>query len=311
MNVAEAVNIEDLRLGARRHLPRLLFDWIDGGAGDEQALAESVAQFAAARLMPRYLVDISKRSLAKNLFGREYGVPFGVAPMGNAGLFRPGADIAMARAAAAANAPFILSGATIATIEEADAAAPGHVAVGPPLPVQPLPHQSLQRVGHLTDASCHRPGGGLRGDDSTAITVPGTGLGGPTWSFLSVAILLQNVEGKTVAAGKAGRLVSNLVGQSVRPSWTARGGSLLRSDRIRPFLGGIDMLDLNELNAETAELLPGREALGKLQFSFSKTVNVTQHIANVSAHNTSTATNVVSLGSAAQSEADQAISIHQ
>jgi L-lactate dehydrogenase (cytochrome)/(S)-mandelate dehydrogenase len=127
MNVAEAVNIEDLRLGARRHLPRLLFDWIDGGAGDEQALAESVAQFAAARLMPRYLVDISKRSLAKNLFGREYGVPFGVAPMGNAGLFRPGADIAMARAAAAANAPFILSGATIATIEEAGAAAPGHV----------------------------------------------------------------------------------------------------------------------------------------------------------------------------------------
>jgi hypothetical protein len=71
------------------------------------------------------------------------------------------------------------------------------------------------------------------------------------------------------------------------------------------------MLDLHELDAESAELLPGREALGKLTFSFSKTVNVTKHVANVSAHNTSTATNVVSLGSAAQSEADQAISIHQ
>jgi isopentenyl diphosphate isomerase/L-lactate dehydrogenase-like FMN-dependent dehydrogenase len=127
MNPANAVNIADLRVAARRYLPRLLFDWIDGGAGDETALAQSVAQFSAARLMPRYLVDISSRSLAKSLFGRQYSVPFGVAPMGNGGLFRPGADIAMAQAAAAANAPFILSGATIATIEEAAAAAPGHV----------------------------------------------------------------------------------------------------------------------------------------------------------------------------------------
>jgi L-lactate dehydrogenase (cytochrome)/(S)-mandelate dehydrogenase len=127
VNVARAVNIADLRVAAKRHLPRLLFDWIDGGAGDEAALAESVAQFSAARLMPRYLVDISQRSLAKSLFGRDYALPFGVAPMGNAGMFRPGADLAMARAAAAANAPFILSGATIATIEEAAAAAPGHV----------------------------------------------------------------------------------------------------------------------------------------------------------------------------------------
>jgi L-lactate dehydrogenase (cytochrome)/(S)-mandelate dehydrogenase len=127
MNLARAINIADLRLAARRRLPRVLFDWIDGGAGDETALAQSVAQFSAARLMPRYLVDISSRSLGQKLFGRGYALPFGVAPMGNAGLFRPGADIAMAQAAKAAGAPFILSGATIATIEEAAAAAPGHV----------------------------------------------------------------------------------------------------------------------------------------------------------------------------------------
>jgi (S)-mandelate dehydrogenase len=127
MSVASAVNIADLRLAAKRRLPRVLFDWIDGGAGDETALEQSVAQFSAARLMPRYLVDISRRSLAKSLFGRDYALPFGVAPMGNAGLFRPGADIAMAQAAKAAGAPFILSGATNATIEQAAAAAPGAV----------------------------------------------------------------------------------------------------------------------------------------------------------------------------------------
>ncbi|QMU79450.1 hypothetical protein GXW83_30830 [Streptacidiphilus sp. PB12-B1b] len=71
------------------------------------------------------------------------------------------------------------------------------------------------------------------------------------------------------------------------------------------------MLDINELNAESAELLPGREALGKLQFSFAKTVNVTSHVANVSAHNTSTADNFGSLGATAQSDAGQSISIHQ
>ena len=71
------------------------------------------------------------------------------------------------------------------------------------------------------------------------------------------------------------------------------------------------MLQMHELDAESAELLPGREALSKLKFSFTKTVNVTKHVANVSAHNNSNATNVVSVGASAQSEADQAISIHQ
>ena len=124
MNLARAINIEDLRLAARRRLPRILFDWIDGGAGDESALAECLAQFAAARLMPRYLVDISKRDLSRELFGRRYDLPFGVAPMGNVGLFRPRGDIVLAQACANANAPFILSGSAIATIEEGAAAAP-------------------------------------------------------------------------------------------------------------------------------------------------------------------------------------------
>ena len=71
------------------------------------------------------------------------------------------------------------------------------------------------------------------------------------------------------------------------------------------------MLNINELDAESAELLPGREALGKLSLSFTKTVNVTKHVANVSASNTSSAGNFGSLGATAQSEACQSISISQ
>jgi hypothetical protein len=70
-------------------------------------------------------------------------------------------------------------------------------------------------------------------------------------------------------------------------------------------------MDMHELDAESAELLPGREALGKLKFSFTKTVNVTKHVANVSASNTSSAGNFGSLGATAQSEACQSISISQ
>ena len=71
------------------------------------------------------------------------------------------------------------------------------------------------------------------------------------------------------------------------------------------------MLEMHELDAESAELLPGREALGKLKFSFTKTVNVTKHVANVHAHNESFAANFGSDGATAQSEAAQSISISQ
>ncbi|MBK3646114.1 hypothetical protein JHN46_36390, partial [Streptomyces sp. MBT33] len=48
-------------------------------------------------------------------------------------------------------------------------------------------------------------------------------------------------------------------------------------------------MDMRELDTESAELLPGREALGRLKFSFGKTVNVTKHVAHISAHNESAA----------------------
>ncbi|MBR7824724.1 hypothetical protein KDK95_00265 [Actinospica sp. MGRD01-02] len=68
-------------------------------------------------------------------------------------------------------------------------------------------------------------------------------------------------------------------------------------------------MDMHELEAETAELLPGREALGKLSFSFTK--NLTVHKAYVSADNTSNVGNFGSPGAVAEGEAVQSISITQ
>ncbi|MEU5594666.1 hypothetical protein [Streptomyces sp. NPDC020298] len=70
-------------------------------------------------------------------------------------------------------------------------------------------------------------------------------------------------------------------------------------------------MDMNELETESAELLPGREALGRLKFSFGKTVNVTKHVANINAHNESAAINDHSSWSAAESSAAQTINVTQ
>jgi hypothetical protein len=73
-------------------------------------------------------------------------------------------------------------------------------------------------------------------------------------------------------------------------------------------------MDIRELEAETAELLPGREALGKLSFGFKPlnvTKNITVHTATVNAQNTSNVGNFGSWGASAQGEADQSISISQ
>ena len=121
------LNIEDLRRRARRRLPRILFDWVEGGAEDETGLDYAQNRLAAYRLVPRYLRDITQRSLRATLFDREYGRPFGIAPTGYTGLLRPGGERMLATAARKVNVPYVLSGVSVASIEEAASCAPGHV----------------------------------------------------------------------------------------------------------------------------------------------------------------------------------------
>ncbi|MCO6052230.1 alpha-hydroxy-acid oxidizing protein [Mesorhizobium sp. RP14(2022)] len=125
--MVSAINISDLRLAAKKRLPWMLFDWIDGGAGDERGLRENEAAFEAYRFLPRYMVDVSDRSQRKSVFGRTYDSPFGIAPTGYAGLFRPRADVTLAAAARDHNIPYIMSGTSVDSIEEAAELAPDNV----------------------------------------------------------------------------------------------------------------------------------------------------------------------------------------
>ena len=126
MKVADAVNIEDLCRLAKRRLPKIAYDFIEGGVEDEDGLGRNEQVFRQHRIVPRYLVDVSEVSQKTELFGRTYDSPFGISPTGLAGLYRHGADLMLAAAAKAANIPFVMSGAATASIEALAKLAPEH-----------------------------------------------------------------------------------------------------------------------------------------------------------------------------------------
>ncbi|MBN9264518.1 MAG: alpha-hydroxy-acid oxidizing protein [Hyphomicrobium sp.] len=119
-------NYDELRRLAKRRLPKIAYDFIEGGADGEEGLDRNFQGFSRYSLVPRYLIDVSKRDLSTELFGRRYSSPVGIAPTGLAALFRPGADLMLARAARDANVPFIMSGTGTASIEDLGREAPDH-----------------------------------------------------------------------------------------------------------------------------------------------------------------------------------------
>ena len=117
--IDSAINIDDLKRMAKRRLPKIMFDFIEGGAEDEVGLRTNAEAFRALRLVPRYYVDTSKREQRAKLFDRSYASPFGIAPTGMAGAFRRDAELYLAQAAAEADVPYLMSGASNASMEQA------------------------------------------------------------------------------------------------------------------------------------------------------------------------------------------------
>src|SRR6516162_5752994 len=112
MRLDDAINIEDLHRMAKRRLPKIAFDFIEGGLEDERGLERNTSAFHRHQLLPRYLVDVSVRNQAATLFGHTYASPFGISPTGSVALYqRRGGEMLLAEAAAEANVPYIMSGA--------------------------------------------------------------------------------------------------------------------------------------------------------------------------------------------------------
>jgi L-lactate dehydrogenase (cytochrome) len=113
---------EDLRACARRRLPRALFDYADGGAGDELTLERNRTDLNRMTFRQRVMVDVSHVSLATTLAGCASELPVAIAPTGMAGWFRRDGEILGARAAQASGVPFCLSTMSVCSIEDVQAA---------------------------------------------------------------------------------------------------------------------------------------------------------------------------------------------
>ena len=126
MDYNDAINLDDLRKLAKKRLPKVIYDFIEGGVDDEAGLVRNEDAFARRPLVPRYLVDVTSIDQTAQLFGRTYSSPFGIAPTGGISNYRWGGDLMLAKAARDANIPFIMSGAATASMEDMAKIAPDH-----------------------------------------------------------------------------------------------------------------------------------------------------------------------------------------
>ena len=110
--------LEDFEAPARRYLPRPMFGYVSGGAETNASLRANRAVFDELAFVPRALVDVTARSQKTVLFGHTYNSPFGFAPMGGTSMAAYQGDIVLARTAAAANIPMIMSGASLSRLED-------------------------------------------------------------------------------------------------------------------------------------------------------------------------------------------------
>ena len=106
-----------MREAARRHLPKAVFEFVDRGSERDLALAGNTAAFARLKLRQRVLVDLSRRDMGTDLFGKRIAMPVVIAPTGIAGLLWYQGELALARAAADAGIPFTLTANSITSME--------------------------------------------------------------------------------------------------------------------------------------------------------------------------------------------------
>jgi isopentenyl diphosphate isomerase/L-lactate dehydrogenase-like FMN-dependent dehydrogenase len=118
------VNVEDLRRIARRRLPPVVFDYIDGGAEDEITLRANRQAFAEVTFRPRQCVAVPKARLDTTVLGQPLALPFLLAPVGFCRMFYPRGEAVAAREAGAVRTAYILSTFSGTRLEDVRAAAP-------------------------------------------------------------------------------------------------------------------------------------------------------------------------------------------
>ena len=110
--------IEDLRVLARRRVPRMFYDYADAGSWTESTYRANTDDFASIRFRQRVAVNMDHRTLATKMLGENVAMPVALAPIGALGMQRADGEILAARAAEKFGVPFVLSTMSICSIED-------------------------------------------------------------------------------------------------------------------------------------------------------------------------------------------------
>ena len=113
-----AANVADYRELARRRIPKVLFDYVDGGSFSEATLRANCEDFAKVKLRQRVLIDVSQVSLKTEVLGQALAMPMVLSPIGMAGMYARRGEVQAARAARKAGVPLCLSSMSICDLTE-------------------------------------------------------------------------------------------------------------------------------------------------------------------------------------------------
>ena len=113
-----AASVSDFREMARRRLPHIFFEYIDGGSYAEVTLRRNVADLEEIALRQLVMRDMTKLDMTVETLGQTLNMPVGLAPVGMAGMYAHRGETQASRAAAAAGVPFCLSTVGVCSIEE-------------------------------------------------------------------------------------------------------------------------------------------------------------------------------------------------
>src|SRR5690625_1929539 len=120
----KVASVSDYREIARRRLPKILFDYLDGGAGAEFTLDQNLKSFEGIKLRPRVLKDVAEIDPSVTLFGRKFQMPVILAPVGLAGAAAPRGELSAAKAAAERGIVSVVSTASSMKLEDVASSTP-------------------------------------------------------------------------------------------------------------------------------------------------------------------------------------------
>ncbi|MBV1866639.1 MAG: alpha-hydroxy-acid oxidizing protein [Marinosulfonomonas sp.] len=119
------LSLEDFSVAARRRLPRSIAGYVNGASETEFTLSDNRQVFRELGFVPRVLTDVSQRTAQHDLFGTTYACPVGISPVGLSALVGYRGDLALAKSAAKANIPMVISGSSLIAMEQIFDAYPG------------------------------------------------------------------------------------------------------------------------------------------------------------------------------------------